>query len=208
MSDANLRDALLFHLAVIAVLFALQFVLPAYHHTELRPHHGVGLLRHRLQSPRRLHGPDEPRACHVLRCRALRRGIDDPLFRSAGIRGFLLGVLSGTVLAIAVGLVALRTSGVSFMIVTMMLAQACYLATLYFNDFTRGDEGFVLRPEARRGVFVGLSFDLSDPAIRYQFGPAAVCSLPVWRARPGALGVRPRAGGGARERGSHAAAGL
>jgi branched-chain amino acid transport system permease protein len=81
--------------------------------------------------------------------------------------GFVLGILAGTGLAIAVGLVALRTSGVSFMIVTMMLAQACYLATLYFNDFTRGDEGIVLKPEARRGVFAGLPFDLSDPAIRF-----------------------------------------
>ena len=33
MSDTTVRRALLLHLAVIAVLFALQFVLPAYHHT-------------------------------------------------------------------------------------------------------------------------------------------------------------------------------
>ena len=49
------------------------------------------------------------------------------------------------------------------MIVTMMFAQAFFLATLYFNDITHGDEGLVLAPEARR--FFG--FDLADPATRY-----------------------------------------
>ena len=35
------------------------------------------------------------------------------------------------------------------MIVTLMFAQAGYLTTLYFNDITRGDEGFVLAAESR-----------------------------------------------------------
>jgi len=167
MSDSNLRRALLFHLAVIAVLFALQFVLPAYHHTNfarimvlacyaigyniLVGYTGLMSLGHAIFFAAGLYGA----------------GLTIHYFGLPAPIGFILGVLAGTVLAIAVGLVALRTSGVSFMIVTMMLAQACYLATLYFNDFTRGDEGIVLKPEARRGVFAGLPFDLSDPAIRF-----------------------------------------
>ena len=167
MSDTNLRRALLFHLAVIALLFALQFVLPAYHHTNfarimvlacyaigynlLVGYTGLMSLGHAMFFAAGLYGA----------------GLTIHYFGLPAPAGFLLGVLAGTALAIAVGLVALRTSGVSFMIVTMMLAQASYLATLYFNDFTRGDEGIVLKPEARRGVFAGLPFDLSDPSIRF-----------------------------------------
>ena len=66
-------------------------------------------------------------------------------------------------LATAVGLVALRTTGVSFMIVTMMFAQACFLLMLYFNDVTRGDEGIVLSRKRAGGVFAGLPFDLTIP---------------------------------------------
>ncbi|HEX6094607.1 MAG TPA: branched-chain amino acid ABC transporter permease [Dongiaceae bacterium] len=167
MSDTNMRRALLFHLAVIALLFVLQFVLPAYHHTNfarimvlacyaigynlLVGYTGLMSLGHAMFFAAGLYGA----------------GLTIHYFGLPAPAGFLLGVLAGTVLAIAVGLVALRTSGVSFMIVTMMLAQACYLVTLYFNEFTRGDEGIVLRPEARQGVFAGLPFDLSDPAIRF-----------------------------------------
>lgn len=167
MSDTNMRRALLFHLAVIALLFVLQFVLPAYHHTNfarimvlacyaigynlLVGYTGLMSLGHAMFFAAGLYGA----------------GLTIHYFGLPAPAGFLLGVLAGTVLAIAVGLVALRTSGVSFMIVTMMLAQACYLVTLYFNEFTRGDEGIVLRPEARRGAFAGLPFDLSDPSIRF-----------------------------------------
>lgn len=167
MSDANLRRAVLFHLAVIALLFTLQFVLPAYHHTNftrimvlacyaigyniLVGYTGLMSLGHAMFFAAGLYGA----------------GLTIHYFGLPAPASFLLGVLAGTALAIAVGLVALRTSGVSFMIVTMMLAQACYLVTLYFNEFTRGDEGIVLKPEARRGVVAGLPFDLSDPAIRF-----------------------------------------
>jgi branched-chain amino acid transport system permease protein len=167
VTDPNLRRALLFHLGVILLLFALQFVLPAYHHTNfarimvlacyaigynlLVGYTGLMSLGHAMFFAAGLYGAGL--TIHYF-------GIPAPL-------GFLLGVVAGTVLAIAVGLVALRTSGVSFMIVTMMLAQACYLLTLYFNDITRGDEGIVLKAEARRGMFAGLPFDLSNPAIRF-----------------------------------------
>ncbi|MGM0585461.1 MAG: branched-chain amino acid ABC transporter permease [Pseudomonadota bacterium] len=77
--------------------------------------------------------------------------------------GFLLGILSGALAAAVVGGLALRTQGVAFMIVTLMFAQAGYLTILYFNEWTRGDEGFVIDRAAR--TILGL--DLSDPDIRY-----------------------------------------
>jgi branched-chain amino acid transport system permease protein len=167
MSDPNMRRVLLFHLGVILLLFALQFVLPAYHHTNfarimvlacyaigyniLVGYTGLMSLGHAMFFAAGLYGA----------------GLTIHYFAVPAPVGFLLGVLAGTVLAMAVGLVALRTSGVSFMIVTMMLAQAGYLLTLYFNDITRGDEGIVLKAEARRGMVAGLPFDLSSPAIRF-----------------------------------------
>jgi branched-chain amino acid transport system permease protein len=167
MNDPNTRRALLFHLGVVLLLFALQFVLPAYHHTNfarimvlacyaigyniLVGYTGLMSLGHAMFFAAGLYGAGL--TIHYF-------GLPVPV-------GLLLGILAGAGLAIAVGLVALRTSGVSFMIVTMMIAQACYLATLYFGSVTRGDEGIVLRPEARRGIFFGLPFDLSNPAVRF-----------------------------------------
>jgi branched-chain amino acid transport system permease protein len=76
-------------------------------------------------------------------------------------------------------MVALRTSGVAFMIVTLMFAQACFLLTLYFNEFTGGDDGFVLPRASRRLSIGGLSFDLSNPSTRYNLSLLlfAVCFL-------------------------------
>jgi branched-chain amino acid transport system permease protein len=86
-----------------------------------------------------------------------------------GVGGALvLGIGCGLVGSVAFGLVALRTSAVAFMIVTLMFAQAGYLASLYFGDYTRGDEGFVLPGQVRRAVLPGgLSLDLTSPVVRY-----------------------------------------
>lgn len=62
------------------------------------------------------------------------------------------GTLAGGAMALAVGLLALRTAGVSFMIVTLMFAQAGYLTLLYFGAVTGGDEGFII-PDASRVLF-------------------------------------------------------
>ena len=48
-----------------------------------------------------------------------------------------------------------------------MFAQAVYLTTLYFNNITRGDEGFVLAAESRQLSLAGTVFALNDPDIRY-----------------------------------------
>ena len=80
---------------------------------------------------------------------------------------FAAGVGCGLVLAMAVGLLALRTTGVAFMIVTMMFAQVFYLATLHFGEWTRGDEGIVLQQATRTVQFGGIYFDLTNPTTRY-----------------------------------------
>ena len=176
--DTPWRAALL-HLAVIALLFGLQFVLPAYHHTNmarimvmasfamgynvLLGYTGLLSLGHAMFFAAGLYGT----------------GLTVQHLGFGALSGFAAGLAGGLCLALAVGLIALRTSGVSFMIVTLMFAQAGFLLTLYFNDLTRGDEGFVLDQEARRWSAGGVPFDLSDPATRYNLALLlfAVCLL-------------------------------
>ncbi|GFE63855.1 branched-chain amino acid ABC transporter permease [Litoreibacter roseus] len=91
------------------------------------------------------------------------------------VLAFGIGILSAAVLSALVGLLALRTAGVSFMIVTLMFAQTVYLVVLYFGEFTRGDEGFVLQQAER--MLAG--FDVTTEAGRYfvAFGAFSICLI-------------------------------
>ena len=63
------------------------------------------------------------------------------------------------------GLLTRRTTGPAFLIVTMMLAQAFYLATLYWNGVTGGDQGFILA-----GLHLDLAgrrLALAEPTVKY-----------------------------------------
>jgi branched-chain amino acid transport system permease protein len=83
------------------------------------------------------------------------------------IQAFCIGVLVSLMLSTVFGLIALRTSGVSFLIVTMMFAQACYLAILYFNKVTMGDQGFILSKSLESVALGSAEFAFSDPAVKY-----------------------------------------
>ncbi len=163
MTRGAASRAWLLHAGVIALLFGLQFVLPDYHHSNLSKimvmatfaigynllvgYTGLLSLGHAMFFAAGLYGAGM--TVHHL-------GFDP-------VSGFAAGTLAGLGLSVAVGLVALRTTGVSFMIVTLMFAQACYLLTLYFGDLTRGDEGFVLKEELLRVAGVSLI----QPVARY-----------------------------------------
>ncbi len=154
-------------LAVVALMFAAQFVLPDYHHgnmTRIRVfavfaigynvafgYAGLLSLGHAMFFAAGLYGAGM--SANFL-------GFSMPL-------AFLVGGLCGLVLALVVGLIALRTSGVSFMIVTLMFSQVVFLVILYFNEFTRGDEGFVLTQEIRQLRLGDTVLPLTDPAVRY-----------------------------------------
>lgn len=151
------------HLAVIAGLGAALFVLPPYHVTSLSRimvlavfamgynlafgYTGLLSLGHALFFAAGVYGAALP---------ASYLGV------SAG-PAMIGGLFAGAVMAGAVGLLALRTAGVSFMIVTLMFAQAGYLTILYFGQVTGGDEGLVL-PETVRQL-AGL--DLSSETARF-----------------------------------------
>jgi len=155
------------HAAVIVALFLLQFVLPDYHHGVLAR---VMVLAVFAMGYNLLFGY------------AGLLSLGHAMFFSAGLYGagltveysgfgmlpaFGVGLIAGCLLGLVIGLLALRTSGVAFMIVTMMFAQVFYLATLYFADWTHGDEGFVIAQPLRQVAIGSLYFDLTQPTTRY-----------------------------------------
>jgi branched-chain amino acid transport system permease protein len=157
----------LLHIGVIALLAALEFLLPAYHHgvvarvmvlavfamgyNLLFGYVGLLSLGHAMFFSAGLYGAG---------LTMLNLGWGVPA-------GFAAGLATGALLALVIGALALRTSGVAFMIVTMMFAQVLYLTVLYFSQWTRGDEGLVV-PQDRRAIsFAGYRLDLSNPDTRY-----------------------------------------
>jgi len=108
-------------------------------------------------------------------------------------QGLIASLVLGCAMAGIVGVLALRTAGVSFMIVTLMFAQAGYLTALYFGTWTRGDEGFVLQGAQR--LLWGL--DLTQPGPRYGvalglFGLALIGNLALVRSRFGRVMIAMR----------------
>jgi branched-chain amino acid transport system permease protein len=161
------KKVYLLHAVVIAVLFALNFMLPEYHHGVLARVMVLAVFA---------------MGYNILFGYSGLLSLGHAMFFSAGLYGagltvshlgwgmalgFATGIASGALLALVIGVLALRTTGVAFMIVTMMFAQVFYLLTLYFAEWTRGDEGFVLAQEARRIDLGDLHFNLTDPATRY-----------------------------------------
>ena len=155
------------HAGVIAALFALQFVLPDYHH---------------LTATRVMVLAVFAMGFNVLFGYTGLLSLGHAMFFATGMYAagmtvyhlewdvagaFLFAVLAGAAVSAIVGAVALRTSGVAFMIVTLMFSQVAYLATLYFTTWTRGDEGLVLPESARTLHLFGLEANLLDPATRY-----------------------------------------
>lgn len=155
------------HAAVLAGLFALNFILPDYHHGVLARvmvlavfamgynllfgYTGLLSLGHAMFFSAGLYGA----------------GLTMVHFGWSVPAGFAAGLAFGLVLSLVIGFLALRTTGVAFMIVTMMFSQAFYLLIFYFGGWTRGDEGLVIQQAARRIAFAGVDLDLTHPATRY-----------------------------------------
>jgi branched-chain amino acid transport system permease protein len=172
------------HLAVLGLLLGLQWLLPPFHHgmlarimvlaayavgyNVLLGYTGLMSLGHAMFFAAGMYGTG-------LTIHHLGFGV---------AAGFLAGAVGGGVAAGLVGLITLRTTGPAFLIVTMMLAQAFYLTTLYFNDVTGGDQGFILA-----GLHVdlgGLRLALAAPAVKYNVALAvfAACLLAsLWLTR-------------------------
>jgi len=161
VTDAQRSNLL--HLGTIAVLAAAFFVLPIYHvgnlsrimvlavyamgYNFLLGYTGLLSLGHALFFAAGMYG----------------LGLSMELFDLSTAPALLMGLVTALTVSAVIGFLALRTSGVSFMIVTLMFAQAGYLTILYFGTYTRGDEGFVIQQSAR--VLFGI--DLTSDSGRY-----------------------------------------
>jgi len=178
------RTVLGIHLGVVALLAGLQLVLPPFHH---------GMLARVMVLAAYATG------YNVLLGYTGLMSLGHAMFFAAGMYGtgltiqhlglgvaaaFVAGVAAGLVVAGVVGLITLRTAGPAFLIVTMMLAQAFYLASLYFNEVTMGDQGFILA-----GLHVQLGerrLAFADPGVKYNVALAvfAACLLgSLWLVR-------------------------
>ncbi|MGX0976929.1 branched-chain amino acid transport system permease protein [Roseovarius sp. MBR-51] len=147
------------HAGLLALLLALHFVLPAYHHGNLAR---VMVLASYAMGYNLMFG-----YTGLL-------SLGHALFFAAGMYGMglgvqhlgltpapalLLGLAAGAVVSGVLAALALRTAGVAFMIVTLMFAQAGYLSVLYFGALTRGDEGFVIQQADRMLWGIDLSLE-------------------------------------------------
>lgn len=136
--------SLALHLAVLGILFVIQFVLPAYHHTNVA--RILVLAAYALGYNVLLGYTGLMSLGHAMFFAAGMYGAGLPVYylglTAAG--AMALGIIAGVALAFLFGLLALRTSGVSFLIVSLMVAQALYLASLHFNEITLGDQGFIV----------------------------------------------------------------
>jgi branched-chain amino acid transport system permease protein len=173
------KKSLFLHSAVIVALFLLQFVLPEYYHLTatrimvlaifamgynvLFGYTGLLSLGHAMFFATGLYAAG-------LTAYHLEWGV---------LAAFGFAIFSGALVSAAVGAVALRTSGVAFMIVTLMFAQVAYLASLYFTTWTRGDEGLVLPGSARSFDIFGWHVDLVNPTTRYFIALALLATTMV-----------------------------
>jgi branched-chain amino acid transport system permease protein len=155
------------HLVVLAVLFLLQFALPAYHHTNVA--RIMVLAAYALGYNVLLGYTGLMSLGHAMFFAAGMYGAGLPVFYfGVGAVGALAaGIAAGVALATLFGLLALRTSGVSFLIVSLMVAQALYLATLHFNEITLGDQGFILSERLAPLELGGRSLGFHEPALKY-----------------------------------------
>lgn len=171
----SLGKSNLLHLGVLAGLVVLFFVLPTYH---------AGVFSRVMVLAIYAMG------FNLLFGYTGLLSLGHAMFFAAGMYGFgliikfggvpvpvalLIGIVSAALLALVVGLLALRTAGVAFMIVTLMFAQTAYLVVLYFGQYTRGDEGFILQ-QAERTLF---GLDVTTETGRYftAFTLFAVCFI-------------------------------
>lgn len=155
--------SILLHAGFLAVLVMLHFLLPAYHHGNMARilvlscfamgynlmfgYTGLLSLGHAMFFAAGMYG----------------MGLSAEYLGLPAVPAFVSGAAAALLLSASAGYLALRTTGVAFMIVTLMFSRVFYLTILYFGRWTHGDEGFVI-PRASRMV---AGYDLSVPAYRY-----------------------------------------
>jgi branched-chain amino acid transport system permease protein len=157
------RRSIALHGGLITLLFALGFLLPSYHQGNLAR---IMVLATYAVGYNVLFGYTGLLSLgHAMFFAAGMYGLGLTMHHGglSALPAFGVGLICAAVLSTAVALLALRTIGVAFMIVTLMFSQALFLTILYFGTWTRGDEGFVIAQSTRQ--IAGI--DLTDPLARY-----------------------------------------
>lgn len=182
----DVQKSYVFHMGIIGLLAVLYFVLPTYHAGNLSR---ILVMTVYAMGYNMLFG-----YTGLL-------SLGHALFFAAGMYGFgltvthgnlptglalIAGAVAALIVSAAIGFLALRTREVAFMIVTLMFAQAGYLTILYFGEFTRGDEGFVVA-QAQRTLF---GIDLSAEAAKFWaalilFGVCFLTTAAIVKSRTG-----------------------
>lgn len=174
------------HLGVLLLLFGVQFVLPPFHHTMfarimvlgayaigynvLLGYTGLMSLGHAMFFAAGVYGT----------------GLTVYYLGFGAVEAFFAGIAASLVLSTLIGVLSLRTTGVSFLIVTMMFAQAFFVATLHFNRITGGDQGLTLTGRLQPLHVAGLSLAFSNPNVKYNVALAifgACLLLGLWLIR-------------------------
>lgn len=151
------------HLALLAVLFTAQFWLSPYHATNLARIMVLAVFAMGYNLAFGYTGLLSLGHALLLAAGMYAAGLPAQLWGWSAGPAFIAGIAGGGLAAAALGLLALRTAGVSFMIVTLMFAQAGFLTLLYFAPITGGDDGFAVAA-ASRTLF---GFDLSTDSPRF-----------------------------------------
>lgn len=151
------------HLGLIALLLALNWLLPAYHHTNLARIMVLSVFAMGYNIAFGYTGLLSLGHALFFAAGMYAAGMAAQFLSAPALAALITGSLAGGAMAAAVGVLALRTTGVSFMIVTLMFAQTGYLTILYFGAVTGGDEGIVILAQSRK--LAGL--DLSAEVPRY-----------------------------------------
>jgi len=167
MTGRALPSVIALHVAVIAVLFAIQFLLPDYHHTNVA--RILVLATYALGYNLLLGYTGLMSLGHAMFFAAGMYGAGLPVyyFGFGAPAALASGIAAGVAVSALFGWMALRTSGVSFLIVSLMFAQAFYLASLYFNEITLGDQGFILSQNLAPLAIGGASIAFHEPALKY-----------------------------------------
>ena len=169
MRKQSLIYSLFFQGGILLLLFLLQFILPTYHHSSvskimvlasyaigynfLLGYTGLMSLGHAMFFSSGMYAA----------------GLGIYYLGLSPLGGLLLGAAFALLISMLFGLFALRTSGVSFLIVTLMFGQTFYLSILYFNEFTFGQDGFSLAKYLGKLVIFNKEYLFSNPDIRYNF---------------------------------------
>lgn len=163
------------HLLVIAALLAAPLILPQYHATNLAR---IMVLAIYAMGYNLAFGYTGLLSLgHALFFAFGMYGMGLPIWQLEWlpVPALILGLVAGGVSAGVVGLLALQTAGVSFMIVTLMFAQAGHLTLLYLNTWTGGDEGFVVERAYR--MIGGIDLAADTPRYLVALGLFAVAML-------------------------------